>query len=201
MGARADAGVIAVAPIAKIVAAFLAGLGVVRYLVSEKTRPLQRRKRRLVEPGAKVFVGKREDTPLMGAEKGRAALDRQLIGGNMGSAQRQRLAELRPPALGALAREGVDQIEGMAGKVPLGAFERADCLPAAMGATEKPKRVVVQGLDPEGEAVDAGISEGLEPFGLDRGRIGLERDLAPRRHRPQGESAPDDRRDGLGFHQ
>ena len=113
--------------------------------------------------------------------EGRAVLDGELVEREMIGGERQRLAELRRPGLRRLAGAGIDQVEGEAREGRARHLDRRARGGDVMKAAEEAEVVVVERLDAERDAVDAGGAVAAETLGLDAGGIGLERDLGVRR--------------------
>ena len=97
MGAGADAGIVAIAPVDEIVPQLLARSGMVRDLVGGKARVAQDRLRRLEKLAGQVLVrhGERAGR-VQGVEAG-AGLDGELIGRKMAAHMAERSAQLRLP--------------------------------------------------------------------------------------------------------
>ncbi len=76
-----------------------------------------------------------------------------------------------------VAWKRVDQVEADAPEMLLRGFQRGKAVARRVGAAEEAKRRVVEALQPEREAVDAGGLEIRKSRRFDRVGIGLERDL------------------------
>ena len=111
MGAGADAGIFAVAPVDEVVARFGAGAGMVRDLVGRQAVRRADRLRQVVEQPRLVVRWHRELAGPMQALEDGAGLDRELVEREMLGGMADRGLEFRLPVLEGLARPGVDQIE------------------------------------------------------------------------------------------
>src|SRR6185369_15325553 len=107
----------------------------------------------------------------------RAWLDRQLVERQMLGAERERAFEARRPASFTIARQGVDQVETDATDRRLGRLQRAQSLVRGMGAAEKSERLIVEALQAEADAIDAGLGEIGEARRLGAVGISLQCDL------------------------
>ena len=76
--------------------------------------------------------------------------------------------QLPLPVVDGLARERIDEVEGKPGNRFPRRLDGAPGLVRMMAAAEELQRFVVEGLDADGEAVDAGIGEGGEQGGFRR---------------------------------
>src|ERR1700688_401366 len=72
----------------------------------------------------------------------------------------------------------IDEIEARAREMPGGELDRGKCLGSCMAAAEEGEGGVVECLHAEGDAIDPACCVSREAPGLDRGRVGLECDLA-----------------------
>ena len=91
--------------------------------------------------------------------------------------ERQRAGKLGAPVGDALARPGIDEIEGEALEDRAGERHRRHRFGAGVRAPERLQIGVVQGLHAERDAVHAGRAIAEKALRLDAGRIGFERDL------------------------
>src|SRR6478672_9799799 len=89
----------------------------------------------------------------------------------------QRLLELILPVGKQLLGTGIDQVEARAREDRLREAHGADGFVHRVPAAELGERPFAQRLHAQRDAIDAGSAIALEALGLDRGRIGLERDL------------------------
>ena len=109
--------------------------------------------------------------------KARTRLDGELIEREMAHLERQRPIELGQPVRLRLTGARIDQIDADPREVTHGDIESANGLGSVVPTAEKAQCPVVERLDAERHAVHPGLGEGCEPAGLDRGGIGLQRDL------------------------
>ncbi len=123
-------------------------------------------------------------------------IDREVVAG-----EGDRVLQFAPPGRRRLARAGVDQIERDTRQVAGGKGERRRGFGGGMAATEEGEGVVVEGLNAEGEAIDAGQTITGEAFGFGRGRVGFEGDLDVVGEAPVAGDRIDDRADGGRRHQ
>ncbi len=120
----------------------------------------------------------------------RAWLDRQLVQRKVRGAFAERPIQGRRPARFGFAGQGVDQVEAHARKVRLGDVECPLPLVGRMRASEEGEAGIVEALQAERQAVDARGGEIGEARGLDRVRIGFERDFEVVRRRPMLAAPP-----------
>ena len=106
-------------------------------------------------------------------------VEREVVGG-----ERERRRQLGRPGLRRLARARVDQVEGEAREGRARDLDRPERLLDIVQPAEEAKVRVVQRLDAERDAVDAGGAVAAEALRLDARRVGFERDLGVRRDRP-----------------
>src|SRR5579885_2883674 len=214
MRARADAEVVAVAPIDEVVAALRAGAGVVRDLVGGQAGGGKALLRQLEEFAGKIVLRHGEIAAGIGRREGRARLDRELIERQVIAGERKGAVQLPPPGGDALSRPRIDEVEGEAREMLPRERERRQRLIEAVAAPEEGERFRIERLHPEGDAGDADRAEIGEARGLDRARIGFERHFeiagkAPmlrdafqhrrrrrRRHQRRRAAAEEDRGDG-----
>ena len=115
--------------------------------------------------------------------------------------ERQRAGELGIPGGKRLARPRIDQVEADARKRRLRGRERGEPFVDAVRPAEEHQGFVIERLQPERYAVDPGARDVGKARRLDRGGIGLERDLDIGLGRPISGRRIDDRRDRRGRHQ
>ena len=104
--ARPDAGIFAVAPVEQVVAAFLAGGGVVGDLVGRQARRLRQLLRQLVEIVRQLAVGHPQLAAGMELGERRARLDGELIERQVPARQRQGARQLVFARLAGSGRAG-----------------------------------------------------------------------------------------------
>ncbi len=201
MRARPDADVILIPPIDQIVAAGRTRPGMIGNLVGRQARLDQPRLRALEHLRRIVLVGQGEGAPGMLGEELRAALDGELVERQVLAGEAERPLELGRPGLGRLAGPAIDQVERMAGEGLLRYGERPQRLVDGMLAAEEFQRRDIERLHAERHAIDAGLRQLGEAAGLDRGRVGLERDLDVGRAVPELTGALDQGADGGRLHQ
>ena len=111
------------------------------------------------------------------------------------------LLQLASPGVRRLARPGVDQVEGEAGKGRPRDLDRPERLGHVVQPAEEFEVAIIERLDPERDAVDACRAVAPEPLGLDRGGVRLQRHLGVGRDRPVGRDGIEDARHGRRLHQ
>ena len=201
MRARADADIVVIAPVAQIVTRFLARPGVVADLVGGQAPVFHQRLGLVIEGGGQIFVRHREAAqPVVGMERG-AGFDGELIERQMPVGEGERLFELGTPVGQRLLRARIDQVERVARKIAGRGLNRPARLIGAVLAAEKPQHVGAQRLHAERDPVHAGPGEGGELAGLDRGRVGLQRNLQIRAGGPGGARRRDHGTHRVRFHQ
>jgi hypothetical protein len=94
-------------------------------------------------------------------------------------------AQLLGPCLRRLAGPRVDQVDGEAREGARGGLDGADRGGCVMVAAEERQRCIVQRLQPQRQAVDAGVGEGGEARRLRVGGIGFQGDFEVGRRRPE----------------
>ena len=156
MRAGADAGIFAVAPIDEVVAALAAGAGVVRDFVGRQPARLGHFPRRLEQGEAQILVRQLELAGVAQAFENRVRLDGQLIERDVVAGIVERLGELAAPFRFALPRPAVNEIEAEARKQRSGELDRGQRLGGRMLASERLEIGVVQRLDADRQAIDAG---------------------------------------------
>ncbi len=109
--------------------------------------------------------------------------------------------QLLHPARDSLAGPRIDQIETEARKMPARDIEGREPLACAMGPAEEFERAIVERLDAERDAVDAGVRQCGEIRRLHRGRIGFQRDFEIGGIRPVMGDAFDQGRDSGRRHE
>ena len=112
MGAGADPGVVAVAPVDQVVAAVLAGPRVVGDLVGGRPAAASASPVASIQRGRRVLVGQCERALGVQAEERRAGLDGELVEREMAEPFRREPVELGAPGGDGLPGPGVDQVEG-----------------------------------------------------------------------------------------
>ena len=198
---RADAHIVAIAPIGEIVAALLAGPGMIGHLVGGQPRRERERASELEQRGGAVGIIIAKLT--LGGERGEAGagLDGELVEREVAGAEAERTPELRFPGRRALFGPGIDQVEADTVESGLGGVERRQAFRDIMRPTEKMQRSIVERLNTKRYAIDACAREIGEARGFNRGRIGFERDLDIGRKAPKPLRRLDQRGDGGGRHQ
>ncbi|GJE60415.1 hypothetical protein MPOCJGCO_2527 [Methylobacterium trifolii] len=184
MGAGADPGILAVAPVEQVVARLGAGAGVVRDLVGREPRRPADILRHVVEGARDLVVRRHQPAGRRQPEERRAGLDGELVEGQVLGRPRDRIRQLGPPRRRRLAGAGVDQVEGGAGERRLRDPDRLERLRGAVQAPERLQRGVVERLDAERHPVDPGGPVAAKTPRLDAGGVGLQGDLGLGRHRP-----------------
>ena len=121
---------------------------------------------------------------LVQVEVARAHLDGELVERQVPLGQPQRFGQLVLPILERLARAGIDQVEARAREDRLRQPHGGDGFVDRVAAAQFGQRAFAQRLHAERDAVDAGGAVAAEAVGLDRGRVGFERDLGVRIDRP-----------------
>src|SRR5690348_1546763 len=111
MRARTNAGVIAIPPIEKIVAAFRTGTRMIGNFVGGPASRVRHFLREFVEGSGAVIVGNRECTGPRQCGKWRRWLNRELIQRQMFRAEVEGFLQFGAPLLWRLMRPRVDQIE------------------------------------------------------------------------------------------
>ncbi len=107
--------------------------------------------------------------------EGGALVDLELVAGEVVGTQRRGLLEVVAQGLDASARQTEDQVDRYRSKAGCqGELGRAPCRRAVVAAAEEAQLVVVEGLNAEGQNVDAKPSPGLEARLVDVFRVGLE---------------------------
>ena len=201
MGAGAESQPVAGAPVDEIVPAGLAGPGMVRDLVGREAGLAQHVLGQLEEPGLGLVVGHHEAAGGMEGVKPGPGLDRQLVEREMAGPKSQRPGQLGPPGSGVLPGPGIDQVERDPWEGRQREVEGRQGLNDTVLAAEEGEGGRIKSLDAERDAVDAGLAKGPEPGGLDRGRVGLKRDLDRLGRWPVMCGRAEDRGDGLGRHE
>ena len=195
MRARPDADVILIPPIDQIMAAGSPRPGVVGDFVGGQAGGREPRLGELEHRRRLVLGRQGEGAARMVGEEARAALDGELIERQVLAGQRQRPLELGRPGLRGLAGPGIDQVEGIAREMPA---RRGD-------APRAPRRRNARGrgsaatpassaCTPSDTRLTPASAQRGEAAGLDRGRVGLERDLDVGRACPTAPSRARSRR-------
>ena len=198
-GTHAD--VIAVAPIGEIVARLLSRRGVVRDLVGRQAGRVHHLLGRLVKGCRGVIRGHGEIAARVRLGERSLRLDGELVEREMCAGIVKRARKLVTPGAERLPGPRIDEIEARAREMPGGEGDRGKRFGSCMAAAEEGKRSVVERLHAEGNAIDPGRGVGREAGSLDRGRVGLERDLAVGGDGPERAHALDDRGHGLAGHE
>ena len=133
--------------------------------------------------------------------EGRARLDGELVDRQVAGAKGQRIVELGAPGADRLARAGVDEVEREAPAARPGGGHGAPRLGRRVVTPQEGERGVVQGLDAEGQAIDAGRDEVLEAGRCGRRRVGLQGHLEIGRRTPMAMHGLDHGADGGGLHE
>ena len=202
MCARADADIFAVAPIGEIMAAFRARLRVVGDLVGRQTMAGGDILREAVEIGGLVVV--RHDELAGGLQRvERRCLPRSSAGKATDGRRRGRsplpARAPRRPASGRGAHRSGRRTDAGRCRAP-GRSRRS----ASSTLCSRPRDLqvaVVQRLHAERDAVDAGGAVAAEALGLDRRRVGFQRDLDRRPARPVRRDGVEHGADRLRLHQ
>ena len=129
-----------------------------------------------------VIVFHRDELSASGAfTEGGAFLDGQFIEREVRRTEREGIGEFSLPALGGLARAGIDEVE----RDIVERVQRRVCGKAGIGgvmvASKEGKGRIVQRLQADREAVHASSGPGFEVGSKDVIRIGLQRDFHARR--------------------
>ena len=128
VGAGADAGVVLVAPIGEIVAAFGTGPGEVADLVGSKAVVGAGFDCVVVEGGGAVVVGQGDLALAVAGLEGGAGLDGELVETEVVGAEGEGLAEFGGPGGAVLLRAGVNEVEADAGEGGAGVSKGVDGL-------------------------------------------------------------------------
>src|SRR5215475_2442769 len=107
----------------------------------------------------------------------RSGLDGELIERQVVSRMVESPAEFVPPAIEPLPLARIDQIERHALEIAFGDSERGKSLRARVHAAKRLEAGIVEGLDTERHAVDAGSAISGKAFRLDTGGIGFQSNL------------------------
>ena len=201
MGARSDAGIFLAAPINEIMPAFAAGPRVVGNLVGRQAVGGANLQGRVVKRAAEIVVGNDELARGMERGKRRVLLDGQLIEREMVAGFGQGAGELGRPILRVLARPGIDQVERVAIENAARDADRIERFARGVHAAKLGEHAIVERLDAERDAVDAGGAVAAEAGGFDAGRIGFEADLDVGRDAPMFCNRVEDRRHRGRLHQ
>ena len=154
----------------------------------------QARLDRVLHVGAGVGRGQ------FGREGGeaRVRLERQLVAGQVGRRKGECGLDIGQRFGLRLPGQAVHQIEVEALEMFGGERRRDPRLGAAVDAPEGREMAVVEALDPERQAIDAGGAEAGELRRFDRSRVGLERDLGIGRQHGQGANGGEQFVDRIG---
>ena len=184
MGARPDPRIVAIAPVGEVVAALLAGAGVVADLVGGKACCAGALAGEREEIARRIVVERGEPALAHEGGKARARLDGELVEREVAGPQRQRARQFGVPAFRRVAGAGVDEVETDPREMALGDIERGEPLGGIVEAAQKMERLVVERLKAERDAVDPRARQRGEIGRLDRRGIGFESDLDIRRKAP-----------------
>ena len=128
--------------------AFRSGHGVVGDLVGRQAPCRRHLLRDGVKLGAELAVGHLELAGGMEPEERRALLDGELVERQMVGREADSLLQLASPGVRRLARPGVDQVEGEAGKGRPRDLDRPERLGDVVQPAEEFQVAVVERLDP-----------------------------------------------------
>ena len=201
MRARADAGIIAIAPIDQIVPAFRTGPGMIGNLIGGQTGGLGHFLRRLVEISRQVIIRNHQRTGLVQQRERRFRFDGQLIERQMIGAERQRLAQFIAPLCIALAGTGIDQVQGDAVENAHRHFQRRFCFIGIVQPAQHFQIGIVQRLHAQRHPIDPGAAVIRKARGVGAGGIGFQGDLHVIGHPPVARDLVQDARHGLARHQ
>ena len=157
--------------------------------------------RRLVEHGRLLAIRNDQLAGLVQAVEGRAFLDRQLVERQVIDGIGDRFLQFLLPFLDRLVRAGIDQVEGHAREDVARQPDRLQRICDIVQPAEEFQVPVVQRLDAERHAVDAGRAIAAEARRLDARRIGLHGDLDAVRHMPVLRDAVEHGLDRCRIHQ
>ena len=173
----------------------------VRDLVGGQAGLAQERLGDLKKLAGQVLVRHHQRPGLVQGMEAGAALDRELVGREMAARMAERAAQLGLPGGHRLARPGIDQIERPTGKEPGGEVDRGQRLGRIVLAPERSEVAVVQRLHAQRHPPHPRRPKAKKLAGLDRGGVGLERDLEVGCCPPMTKSPLDHRRRGGRLHQ
>ena len=147
MRPRTDPGIIAIAPIGQIMAAFLAGAGVIAGFIGRQTGLFRAVLRACEELRSQIVVHRRKFAAAHIAREARALLDRQLIERQMPGAETERAIQLGLPGVQRLTGQGVDQIEADAIELLLRGIEGGQPFGDVMRPPEELQRGIIERLE------------------------------------------------------
>ena len=191
----ADAEIVSRPPIGEVVPALSARTGVIGDFIGREAGGVQPILGRGEQIGGRVVVHRREVAAAHRAFERRLRFDRQLVEREMVARQSQRLVQRRHPSGFRLPRQRVDQIERPAWEDARGERRGVARRRGVMRAAEKAQSVVIQALNAERDAIDAGGAQIREGRRFDAGRIRLQRDLDVRIDSEARADAVDERGD------
>ena len=203
MGAGADADIVAVAPVDEIVARFLPGPGMVADLVGRQPGSAEHLLGQLVELGLQVLVERHQLALLDHGVEAGARLDGQLIERQMPVGMAERPAAARPAKPPRSARGGhrSGRTSGAGRSRPPSSTARQRLGHVCARGRESAGRRSSSAWTPSETRFTPAAAKAAKPLGLDRGRVGLQRDLDVGGERPAVGRAVDDRRHRRGLHQ
>ncbi len=167
-------------PVARVVARTALAVGITRDLVTQVTLGLESRLDVLDHVGGPVFVTAPHAARCESLSEGRLGLERELVGRDVLRAECDQFREIEVELRERLVREREDQIEGEI--VEASRSRRMECLASdrsAMRSAESLQLCILEGLDADREAIDAGRTEARQAIPLERARIQLECHLDP----------------------
>ena len=141
---------------------------------------------RVEQRAAELLVRRRQFAGAPQPLEDRVGLDGELVDRQMLAGHRHRLGQLGAPGRLALAGAGVDEVERSAREDRRRGLDRLDRFGDVVTAAERLEVGVVERLDADRQAVDAGGAIAAEAPRLDAGGIGLEGDFGVGGERPGG---------------
>ena len=189
MGAGADAEVVAEGPVVEVVPALLVRAGEGGGLVVGEAGGGQAGLDRVLHVGGAVVVGQRRRV----VGEGGVGFEGEVVARQVLHAEADRRLQVGERHVQGLAGEGVHQVEVDALEVRARGFDRAPGLVAAVDAADLRQHGVVEALDAERQAIDAGGAVVAEACRLDRARVGLQGHLGERVERQQHADAGEER--------
>src|SRR4051794_18932963 len=159
MRARADAGIVAIAPVSEIVPAFLARTRMVADLIGRHPGGRRHDVGQLVKGRRLIDVERMELSSLVQGGEAGAGLDSQLIERKVLGPERQRLGQHRRPVVFIVARHTINKIEAHPPEILLCSIKRRKALAYRVSAAEEAEDRVVETLQPERYAIDASFRE------------------------------------------
>jgi hypothetical protein len=143
--------------------------------------------------GGQIVVGQRRRP---GGEGG-VGLQGQVIGGKVRRPQPDGGFQVAAGLFQRLPRQGIHEIQIHLLEEIQGRFRSGQGLPVVVDATQGPEVNRVETLDPQGQAVHAGLPEPPETGHLEGARVRLQGDFRQRRHSQQGAQAHQQAVDGF----